>query len=200
MGTTCFLISTCQTTKDVIEREHRQQYIAGERHGFDFEYLTMKGSTGYGVMYRQDKDTGRRTYFGIVFKTSRHRTAHRGMVEFCIKEITESMGPVQSSAPKKMLDILDVLAPNPEGYAAQWRQSCRDNLANRVKPRKPQVGERVEYGGVCYTLIQPYWARRGWQVKDDFGAVYRMGARQLCAALRNPVPEKAQPTTEGESK
>lgn len=184
MGTTCFLISKHQTTREVIERENKQTFIAGERTGFDFEYLTMRGATGYGVMYRQDKDTGEKVYFGIVFKTSRHRTAYRGQVEFCIKEITESMGPVQSNAPKKMLDMLDKLAPEPNGYAKEWRERCRANLASKGKTRKPVAGDRVNYGGVFYILLRPAGQRRGWHVKaEDTGMHYRMKANQVAVAL-----------------
>lgn len=185
MGTTCFLIPTGQTTKNAIEEHARQEFIAGERHGFDFEYLTMKGSTGYGVMYRQDKDTGQKTYFGIVFKTSRHKTKHWGMTEFCIKEITEDMGPVQRNAPAKMLDMLDRLAPNPTGYAAQWRKDCREAIAKAKAPKtKPTEGQRVTYDGETYTLIAPRGPRRGWTVSAENGARYRMNARQVAQALR----------------
>jgi len=179
MGTTCFLINTSQTTKAAIEQHERQQYIKGERSGFDFDYLTMKGATGYGIMHRQDKDTGEKTHFGIVFKTSRHKTKHWGMTEFCIKEITEDMGPVQRNAPKKMLDMLDQLAPNPEGYAAEWRKECRDNLTAKANRTKPKAGQRVIYGEEEYTLITPAGKRRGWQVRHSSGAIYRMNARQV---------------------
>lgn len=192
MGTTCFLISTRETTKSVIEREQRQQYIAGQRHGFDFDYLTMKGATGYGIMHRQDKDTGEKIHFGIVFKTSRHRTGHPGSTEFCIKEITEDMGPVQSQAPARMLDMLDKLAPNPTGYAAQWRAACRENLKAKTKT-KPAAGQRVTYNKTAYTLFGPAGARKGWIVHTDTGERYRMNARQVAQALRAPAPPPAEP-------
>ena len=192
MGTTCFLISTAEKTKSVIEREHRQQFIAGERHGFDFDYLTMKGATGYGIMHRQDKDTGEKKHFGIVFKTSRHRTGHPGSTEFCIKEITEDMGPVQTDAPARMLDMLDKLAPNPTGYAAQWREACREAL--KAKPKtKPTAGQRVTYNKTAYTLFSPAGARKGWIVHTDTGERYRMNARQLAQALRQPAPPPPEP-------
>jgi hypothetical protein len=189
MGTTCYLINTRQTTKAIIERDQTQQYIAGERHGFGFDYLTMKGATGYGIMHRQDKDTGEKKHFGIVFKTSRHKTKHWGMSEFCIKEITEDMGPVQTNAPARMLDLLDKLAPNPTGYAAQWRKDCRENIARSKAPKaKPKAGDRVIYGGTEYTLERPAGPRRGWQVKHPSGHTYRMNARQLSHAMSRPAP------------
>lgn len=190
MGTTCYLISSSQTTKDAIQQHERQQYIAGERHGFDFDYLTMKGATGYGIMHRQDKDTGQKTYFGIVFKTSRHRTDVYRMTEFCIKEITEDMGPYQTDAPATMLDMLDRLAPDPKGYAAQWRKECRETIARNKTPKaKPAAGQRVTYNKTAYTLFGPAGPRKGWIVHSDTGARYRMNARQVAQALRAPPPE-----------
>jgi hypothetical protein len=194
MGTTCYLINTRQTTKATIERDQSQQYIAGERHGFGFDYLTMKGATGYGIMHRQDKDTGQKTHFGIVFKTSRHKTDHWGMSEFCIKEITEDMGPVQTDAPTKMLDMLDKLAPDPKGYAADWRKACRETIARKRTPKaKPAAGQRVTYNKTAYTLFGPAGPRKGWIVHSDTGARYRMNARQVAQALRAPPPAPPEP-------
>jgi len=194
MGTTCYLINTRQTTKATIERDQSQQYIAGERHGFGFDYLTMKGATGYGIMHRQDKDTGQKIHFGIVFKTSRHKTDHWGMSEFCIKEITEDMGPVQTDAPAKMLDMLDRLAPDPKGYAADWRKACRETIARKRTPKaKPAAGQRVIYNNTAYTLSHPAGARKGWIVHSDTGARYRMNAQQVAQALRAPPPAPPEP-------
>jgi len=194
MGTTCYLINTRQTTKATIERDQIQQYIAGERHGFGFDYLTMKGATGYGIMHRQDKDTGEKIHFGIVFKTSRHKTNYSGMSEFCIKEITDDMGPYQTDAPAKMLDLLDKLAPTPTGHAADWRKACRETIARKRTPKaKAAAGQRVTYNGKAYTLETPAGPRKGWKVSTDAGEVYRMNARQLSQALSQPAPPPPEP-------
>ena len=194
MGTTCYLINTSQTTKAAIEQHERQTYTPGERHGFDFDYLTMKGATGYGIMHRQDKDTGEKIHFGIVFKTSRHKTKHWGMTEFCIKEITEDMGPYQTDAPAKMLDLLDRLAPNPEGHAKQWREACRETIARKKAPKaKPAAGQRVTYNGQAYTLSHPAGPHKGWIVHSDTGERYRMNAQQVSQALKAPPPAPAEP-------
>jgi hypothetical protein len=194
MGTTCFLINTSQTTKAAIEQHTRQTLIPGERQGFDFDYLVMKGATGYGIMHRQDKDTLEKKHFGIVFKTSRHKTSHWGMTEFCIKEITEDMGPVQRDAPAKMLDMLDRLAPDPKGYGKQWREQCRETIARKRTPKaKPIKGQRVTYNGKAYTLETPAGPRKGWRVSTDTGEVYRMNARQLSQALSQPAPPPPEP-------
>jgi hypothetical protein len=194
MGTTCYLINTRQTTKAAIEQHERQQYEPGHRHGFDFDYLTMRGATGYGIMHRQDKDTGEKIHFGIVFKTSRHKTDHWGMSEFCIKEISEDMGPVQTDAPARMLDLLDKLAPNPKGYGKQWREACRETIARKKTPKaKPTAGQRVTYNKTAYTLSHPAGPRKGWIVHSDTGARYRMNARQVSQALRSPPPAPPEP-------
>ena len=194
MGTTCYLINTSQTTKATIERDQTQTHIPGVRHGFGFDYLVMKGATGYGIMHRQDKDTLQKIHFGIVFKTSRHKTDHSGMSEFCIKEITEDMGPNQTDAPAKMLDLLDKLAPDPTGYAADWRNACRENIARKKAPKaKPAAGQRVTYNSQAYTLSHPAGPRKGWIVHSDTGARYRMNAQQVSQALRAPPPAPPEP-------
>jgi len=185
MGTTCYLINTSQTTKATIERDQTQTLIPGERNGYGFDYLVMKGATGYGVMHRQDKDTLEKKHFGIVFKTSRHKTSHWGMTEFCIKEVTEDMGPVQRDAPAKMLDMLDRLAPDPTGYAADWRKACRENIARKKAPKaKPAAGQRVTYNSQAFTLSHPAGPRKGWIVHSDAGARYRMNAQQVNQAIK----------------
>ena len=194
MGTTCFLINTSQTTKAAIEQHTRQTLIPGERQGFDFDYLVMKGATGYGIMHRQDKDTLEKKHFGIVFKTSRHKTSYWGMSEFCIKEISEDMGPNQTDAPAKMLDMLDRLAPNPTGYAADWRKACRETIARKRTPKaKAAAGQRVTYNGQAYTLSHPAGPRKGWIVHSDAGSRYRMNAQQVSQALRATPPAPAEP-------
>ena len=195
MGTTCYLINTSQTTKAAIERDQTQTLIPGERSGFAFDYLVMKGSTGYGIMHRQDKDTLEKKHFGIVFQTSRHKTSHWGMTEFCIKEITEDMGPVKKDAPAKMLDMLDRLAPDPTGYAAEWREACRETIARKKAPKaKPAAGQRVTYNSQNYTLSHPAGPRKGWIVHSDTGARFRMNAQQVSQALRAPPPAPPEPT------
>ncbi len=197
MGTTCFFINTSKTTKQAIEEHEGQALIEGERPGFGFEYLTTKGATGYGVMYRQDPHTLEKKHFGIVFKTSRHRCGIQGMSEFCIKEIEESAGPYQIDAPAKMLDMLDKLAPNPTGYAEQWRKSCREKIeqSKTKKKAKPAAGQRVIYGGIEYSLISPAGPRRGWRVLSPTGQIYRMNAQQLAQAkpAPDPTPAPAEP-------
>lgn len=188
MGTTCFLINTSKTTKQAIEEHESQRLIEGERPGFGFEYLTMRGATGYGIMYRQDPHTLEKKHFGIVFKTSRHRCSAEGMTEFCIKEIEESMGPYQIDAPAKMLNMLDTLAPDPVGHAAQWRKSCREKISAKTTKAKPAAGQRVIYGGIEYALLTPAGPRRGWRVSSPTGQIYRMNAHQLQQATTAPPP------------
>jgi hypothetical protein len=116
------------------------------------------------------------------------------MSEFCIKEISEDMGPYQTDAPAKMLDMLDKLAPNPTGHAAQWRKECRETIARNKAPKaKPAAGQRVTYNGKAYTLSHPAGPRKGWIVHSDTGERYRMNARQVSQALNAPPPAPPEP-------
>lgn len=137
MGTTCYLINTSQTTKATIERDQTQSLVPGERNGYGFDYLVMKGSTGYGIMYRQDKDTLQKIHFGIVFKTSRHKTDHWGMTEFCIKEITEDMGPAQRDAPRQDAGYVGPTRTKPDRICGRLAQS----LPRKHRPEKSTEGQ-----------------------------------------------------------
>lgn len=200
MGWTCFNLYNGEKTADVIKREFEQTRIEGQRAGFGFEYMATRGSTVYAIMWRDsmaaDFKPEQRAYFGMVFLTA--RKVQGGFIcpttEFCYKDMDESMGPNAYDAPKKMLDLLDKLAPNPEGqYATKWREACRDKLAAKKYARTPKTGERVEYGGMAYTLVSPAGPRRGWHVKTDKGAFYRMTAKQITAVMaaqrKPPEPE-----------
>jgi hypothetical protein len=93
-----------------------------------------------------------------------------------------------------MLDMLDRLAPDPKGYAKQWREQCRETIARKKAPKaKPAAGQRVTYNGKAYTLSGPAGARRGWFVHTDTGERYRMNAQQVAQALRAPPPAPPEP-------
>jgi hypothetical protein len=188
MGWTSFNLYNGEKTVDVIKRELEQTKIPGVQGGWGFEYITVRGSTVYGVMWREPTDSADRTYFGIVIATS--RKVKHGCTEFFYKDMDECMGPNYYDAPKKMLDLLDKLAPDPQGmYALKWRADCKDRLAAKKYGTKPDVGMRINYGGIDYTLMGPAGARRGWHVRTDKGIFYRMTAKQICKALEKREPE-----------
>lgn len=72
----------------------------------------------------------------------------RGEHNFGYKDLAESMGPVESDAPAK---VLDALTSTDNEYALQWRQRCRDNLGKRAEARKRQ--KAITVGVVIQTAI-----------------------------------------------
>jgi len=52
------------------------------------------------------------------------------------KDMTEGMGPAESECPERILDALD---PIDEGYAVEWRERCRRNIAVRRSVKKGSV-------------------------------------------------------------
>lgn len=174
MGWTCFY-NTHQTAAEIIRNEYTQGPTFENPHGYGFEYLTTRGNTVYAVLWH-DAPGFDRKYFGAVFLTSRRKG------EFCYKDMTEDMGPYQSNAPKKMLDILDRLAPNPTGYAAEWRLRCRENLARKAGKLAPEAGQVRKLGTWTYTLVNPAGPRRGWMVQRSDGTTWRMNAQQVSRA------------------
>jgi hypothetical protein len=58
--------------------------------------------------------------------------------------MSEDCGPHAYACPARILDQLDQLAPNPGGYAAGWRQACRDQAANKRAKAKARAKQRAE--------------------------------------------------------
>lgn len=193
MGTTC-VSAYGSSAREIIERNFVNAMVPGDVSGFKFEYLTQKGNIFYGVMRREDRHTGEFKHFGIVIKTSMHREPS-GAQEFCYKDMTEDMGPCYYDAPRKMLDMLDKLAANPAGHAAEWRAKCRSNCAAQADKAKVvlQMNDRVEYDGQVYVLLETAGPRRGWRVRhEQSGTIYRMNAKQIHGSKKLPAKEAQQ--------
>lgn len=67
---------------------------------------------------------------------------------FYYKEMDDTMAPYFYDCPKSILDLADELVPcnesyDPHGWAAEWREKCRENL---VKKRNPLAFANVKYG------------------------------------------------------
>ena len=122
MGWTEFADRPDLSRAEMIRRELSQEPTADNPRAWGFEYITERGSTVYAVGWSDAPDRERR-YFGVICLTSR-RNGY-----FAYKDMTEDMGPYQCDAPVKMLDMLDRLAPNPTGHAAEWRKKCREHHA-----------------------------------------------------------------------
>lgn len=176
MGWTEIHDTPTKTRAEMVREELSQAATPDNPRAWGFEYMTERGSAVYAIAWH-DPATGPRRYYGLVCLTTR-RAGYFGY-----KEITEDCHPYYYAAPLRMLDMLDMLAPNPPGRAAQWRAKCREHHA-RTKARKAwKPGDRIEYNGQTYTLATPAGRARGWIVVHA-GHTYRMPARTLKNAQR----------------
>lgn len=179
---------------EMIRRELSQDPTPENPRSWGFEYITERGSTVYAIGWSDAPDRPR-IYFGLVCLTRRYRTEHFNRT-FSYKDITEDMGPAQTAAPLKMLDMLDRLAPNPTGYAAEWRKKCREHHAAKKTRTVWKAGDRVDFGGHVYKLEEPRGPRRGWRVsREDTGERFRMSFTYLSRAIKlEPQEEPFRPT------
>lgn len=184
MGWTEFMDSPHLSRAEIIRKELSQEPTADNPRAWGFEYITERGGTVYAIGWSDAPDRPR-YYFGLVCLTSR-----RGGY-FSYKDMSEDMGPYKYDAPAKMLDMLDRLAPNPPGYAIEWRKKCRQHQADKKARTVWKAGDRVQYGLDTYTLQREAGPRRGWIVTHDSGLYYRLPARALAHARRLEPGEQA---------
>ena len=177
MGWTEFTDRPDLSRAEMIRKELSQAPTPENPRAWGFEYITERGSTVYAIGWSDAPDRPR-VYFGVVCLTSR-RNGY-----FAYKDMTEDMGPCAYDPPAKMLDMLDRLAPNPTGYAAEWRQKCRDRIAAK-KTRTPwQTGQRLEFNSTVYTLTHPAAPRRGWYATDETGQRWRLPVAYLARSKK----------------
>ena len=191
MGWTEFQDNPALTRAQMIERELSQPAKPDNPRAWGFEYITERGSTVYAIGWHEAPERPR-YYFGLVCLTSR-----RGGW-FGYKDMSEDMGPYRYDAPAKMLDMLDRLAPNPTGHAAEWRAKCREHLARKKAREVWKAGDRIEYAREAYTLKRAAGRCRGWIVTHEgSGLDYRIPARALSKCRRLDPGERAfKPTKE----
>lgn len=82
--------------------------------------------------------------FAIVCKVDR---ATRGSnpydgCNFWYKPMDETVGPVESRAPAK---ILDLLTPTDSEWANEWRVRCRVNLEVKARAKDVKVGTKIRF-------------------------------------------------------
>lgn len=61
------------------------------------------------------------------------RRSPGGDFNFAYKDMSETMGPAEASAPAK---VLDALSPTTNEYALEWRAKCRERLTRRAEVRR----------------------------------------------------------------
>ena len=190
MGWTEFTDRPDLSRAEMIRRELSQDPTPENPRAWGFEYITERGSTVYAIGWSDAPDRPRK-YFGLVCLTRRFKSNWCGRA-FSYKDMTEDVGPYAYDAPAKMLDMLDRLAPNPTGYAAEWRKKCRERIDAQKTRTVWKAGDRVNNGRAVYVLIEPAGPRKGWRVYDEAtGARYRMPAAQLARAEK--LEPKEQP-------
>ncbi len=148
------------------------------------------GQTWYGVIQHTAADGLIQPPWAAVVLFSRHKG------RFGYKELDETTGPYQAHAPARMIHLLNRLAPNPRGYAAQWRAACLANATAAAEKRKarkqyrPKAGMVLNYEGRLYTLIAPISAksaRRGWRAEREDGIHFRMKAYQIAQCIETTL-------------
>lgn len=139
-----------------------------------------------------DSSTRGREWYAVIRTTNGGDgfVRHFGMVclftlkndVFGYKDMGDECAPFYYNPPRRILDLLDKVAPNPEGGAKIWRDKCREKLAQ--KPRfKLCAGMDISYGGVIYKLIESAGSRRGWRVMHESGKTYRLPACAMAHAI-----------------
>ena len=94
---------------------------------------SMVGTTYYAACERVESG-GDRCVFAVICLTRRNSGARDGCT-FGYKDMSEDMGPHESTCPAS---ILDRLSPTESDYARAWRARCRENLAQqRLSAAKP---------------------------------------------------------------
>lgn len=67
----------------------------------------------------------------------------KGYYNFTYKEMSDREGPVEASAPER---ILNLLSPTDSEYATEWRARCRETAERRAEARKVKPGTKVRFG------------------------------------------------------
>lgn len=137
----------------------------------------MVGSTYYAAVRVREPKVDEVKVIGAVCITS---TNARRYLNFGYKDMSENMGPYKYDCPKA---ILDLLTPTDNEYAIEWREKCRQKLAERkTKPSLSSlpVGTEIEFtlgdGRVirlkkhcaAYQFKRPFW----WDGEYHFSTKY----------------------------
>jgi hypothetical protein len=147
MGWTSFQINCNETTDSVLRREFSEAGADGSC--WEITDSATVGATWYAISKRTDP-TGTAHYYGLICFTKRkyikddRPRGNSPMTEFFYKDMSEDCGPYAYDCPARILNKLDQLAPNPAGYALNWRQSCREHAANKRAKAKARAQQKAE--------------------------------------------------------
>jgi len=90
------------------------------------------------------------------------------------KDVSEDMGPYQTSCPLSYLELVKDFPPT--GYAIEWRQKVVERHA--LASRKLEPGQRIRLYSKDYT-VERVIPRRGYAINDDAGFAFRMKSSQV---------------------
>lgn len=190
MGWTSFNIGDAEKTGDILTREFTST-TTGENGRVSWRVVDQSthGATWYAILEKKTHNivtgepVGAPVYCGVVCLTRRENRRGRDTI-FGYKDMGEECGPYAYNAPLRIINALDRLAPNPGGYAKEWRQKCRENADAKLQRAKRMLrpGDTVRTKtGNDYKLVSPAGPRRGWYVTDAVkpGTIYRMSSAGL---------------------
>lgn len=190
MGWTSFYIGDAEKTGEILTREFTST-TTGENGRVSWRVVDQSthGATWYAILEKTTHNivtgepVGAPLYCGVVCLTGRENRRGRDST-FYYKDMGEETGPYKYDAPLRIINALDRLAPNPGGYAKEWRQKCRDNAAAKLQRAKRKLlpGQTIKTKtGNLYKLVYTAGPRRGWYITDAGkpGTIYRMSAAGL---------------------
>lgn len=139
-------------------------------------------NVAYAAVETRSNETGEREVWAAVILI-KYVKARDGL-EFGYKDMSESMGPVESACPAR---ILDLLTPTDSENANEWRRRCRATLEQRGKARSLKSGSMIEFEapvrfdddfeGKRFTIEM---VPRGWRgrrqkvLRGENGGLYRV--------------------------
>lgn len=100
------------------------------------------GSTVYAAVERK-RPTGEHFVYAEVFLTS---VNSKDYYNFSYKNMDETCGPYETDCPAS---ILNLLSPTDNEFAKEWREKCRQNLADKkAKKEDPNALNNLPIGSV----------------------------------------------------
>lgn len=131
--------TTYHRPKGETDREHFQRELLAP-HGDEI----VECATVHNVFYAAVRTATTGQVWAMVVLMQRTR----GRANFGCKPMDETVGPIAYDAPAT---VLDALTPTDNEYAREWRQQCRDILAQRADARQRQ--RTVTAGVVIQTAV-----------------------------------------------
>ena len=136
MGWTCSHRPQGQSIKDFLREKY--EWDNDKQKGEVLDLAVKDLRTAYIAVRNTDKQTGCSYVWGLVCLISYHRGDYYNT---CVKEVTETMGPMEAECPEWILKLLtslddpDYTAANKD-WAREWRECCWNNIKRRnSRPR-----------------------------------------------------------------